>query len=184
MKGLLSKLNRVVLMRIFSRNTVILLEWKENRSPTSGVEIREVTEKNVDDALVFQSHKQVKLFSDFLKRGDHGFYGYLNNFCVHRSWVVSGPAKVMLYKFFSMNINSSEVFIQYCETAPGVRGQNIFAHVLNHVANEFKEKRVLTSVDLHNASSRRSMEKAGFKEVDRIKIMMILGIRFVSHERQ
>jgi len=184
MNELLSKLNRVVLMRIFSRNTILLLEWKENRNATSVVEIREVTAENVNDALAFQSQKQIQLFSDFLGRGDKGFYGYLDNSCVHRSWVVSGPAKVMLYKFFSLDINASEVFIQYCETAPGVRGKNIFAHVLNHMANQFKGKRVLTSVDLSNASSRRSMEKAGFKEVDRIKIMMIFGLRFVSHEYQ
>lgn len=184
MKELLTKFQRVVLMRIFSRATVLLLEWKEQRNPVSSIRIREVSNSNVNDALSFQSQKQVRQFSEFLLRGDRGYYGYLDSTCVHRSWVVRGPANVLLHKFFMLEIKSSDIFIQYCETAPDARGKNIFAYVLNHIAHQFGNKRVLTSVNLRNASSRRSMEKAGFEEIDRIKITMFLGIRFVSHERQ
>lgn len=182
MSELISKFGRIVLMRIFSRSTVLLLEWKEDKNPQSPVQIQEVTTANVADALGFQSQKQVQQFSHFLQKGDRGYYGYLDNACVHRSWVVSGPAKVLVHKFYSIDLDTAEVFIQYCETAPAARGKNIFAHVLAYMAGKFTDKRVLTSVNLLNASSRRSMEKAGFIEVDRITITMILGIRFVSHE--
>lgn len=183
MSKLFSKFQRVVLMRLFSRSTVLLLEWKEGLNPTSEVQVLPVTLQNIKDALSFQTEKQVNHFSDFLSRGDRGFYGYLNNTCVHRSWVVRGPANVLLHKFFSIAIKDTEIFIQYCETAPAARGKNIFAYVLNHIVQNFSDKRVLTSVTLQNASSRRAMEKAGFKEIDRITITMIAGIRFVSHER-
>jgi len=184
MKALLAKLNRVVLKRIFSRDTVLLLEWKRNTRATSPAMIRLVTKENVSDARSFQFEKQIRLFTRFLTRGNKGFYAYLGNTCVHRSWVVEGPASVLLHKFFTMSLNESEVFIQYCETAASARGKNVFAHVLSDIAQQFGSKRVLTSVDLGNLPSRRSMEKAGFEEVDRIKIMMILGVRFVTHERQ
>lgn len=184
MKTLLSKFNRIVLKRIFSRDAVLLLEWKKDTHATSVAEIKPVTPENVADARSFQSEKQIRLFSRFLTRGNRGFYSYLGNVCVHRSWVVIGPGKVSLHKFFSIDLKPTEVFIQYCETAPSARGRNIFAHVLNDIARQFIDKRVLTSVDLDNTSSRRSMEKAGFAEVDRIKIMMILGVRFIAHDLQ
>jgi hypothetical protein len=182
MKALFLKFKRVVLMRLFSRTTVLLLEWKAQPNPISEARIEFVRPENVIDARAFQTDKQVKLFSDFLTRGDKGYYAYVDNACVHRSWAVIGPAKVFLHKFFSLRISASEVFIQYCETAPVARGKNIFAHVLSYIAHQFKDKRVLTSVNLDNTSSRRGMEKAGFSEVDRIKIIMILGVRFVWHE--
>jgi hypothetical protein len=183
MKGLFAKFYRIVVMRIFSQGTVLLLEWKTNTHTRSTAEIKPITSENLKDARSFQSEKQIRLFARFLIRGHKGFYAYLDNACVHRSWVVTGPGRVLLHKFFSHDLKASEVFIQYCETAPSARGKNIFAHVLNEIAQAFSHQRVLTSVDVGNLPSRRSMEKAGFVEVERIKIMMILGVRFVSHEQ-
>lgn len=184
MKALLKKFNRIVLKRIFSCDTVLLLERKKNTQAISVAQIKPVTPENVTDARSFQSEKQIRLFSRFLTRGNKGFYAYLNNTCVHRSWVVIAPGKVSLHKFFSIDLKPSEVFIQYCETAHSARGKNIFAHVLSDIAHQFGDRRVLTSVDRDNSSSRRSMEKAGFAEVDRIRIMMILGVRFITHEHE
>lgn len=167
-------------MRIYSDSTILLMELKNPANPQSIASIQEVTESNVEDALNFQSKGQIQTFRSFLKDGYKGYYGYMDDRCVHRSWVVQGPARVALHKFYSMAIQENEVFIQYCETAPSVRGKNIFAHVLSYIGSQWKTARVLTSVDKENSSSIRSMVKAGFVEVDRKRIRMILGIRFVT----
>lgn len=167
-------------MRIYSDSTVVMMELKDSVDAKSLIIIQEVTLANVKDALNFQSKGQVQRFSSFLQRGDKGYYGYLDKRCVHRSWVVQGPAKVSLHKFYWVNIKENQVFIQYCETAPEVRGKNIFAHMLSHIGKEYPASRVLTSVDEKNSSSIRSMIKAGFEEIYRKRIKMILGIRFIS----
>lgn len=167
-------------MRIYSQATVLLLELKNTVSVDSGAEIRDVTHDNVDDALAFQHRRQVQVFRSFLKRGDKGYYAYLNGKCIHRSWVVLTPQSVLLHKFYKIPLKKDEVFIQYCETDPSVRGKNIFTHVLSVIGKDHSDKRVLTSVDATNLSSLKSMTKAGFFEVVRISIKVVLGIKKIS----
>jgi len=167
-------------MRLYSDSNVLVMELKNRVPQTSPVTIQDVTTANVDDALNFQSSGQVKTFRSFLKQGHKGFYGYLINKCVHRSWVVVGPGKAFIHKFYSIILKENEVFIQYCETASEARGKNIFAHVLSHIGQQFPTSRVLTSVDQENHSSIKSMLKAGFVQFDLKRIKMIFGIRSIS----
>lgn len=169
------KFKRIVLMRIYSDVTIILLEQKTRRKPSGSLHIEPVTQQNVNDALVFQPASKIETFKNFLTLGHQGYYAYLNRVCVHRSWVVKGPAKVLLHKFYGITLASHEVFIQYCETAPVARGKNIFTEVLLKIGEASANKRVLISVDERNTSSQKSMAKAGFEELYRKRIRVILG---------
>src|SRR5882672_11309273 len=103
MSYFLKKFYRVVIMRLYSDSSVLLMELKNRIPQTSPVTIQEVTPANVTDALTFQTKMQVDTFRSFLQNGHKGYYGYLKkNRCVHRSWVVSGPEKVDLHKFYSI----------------------------------------------------------------------------------
>lgn len=179
----LYKLKRIVGMRIYCNDTVLLMELKTSLHQKSPAAIKPVTPENITDASYFQSKRQILTFKKFLKNGDHGYYAYLNNNCIHRSWVVIGDAHVLLHKFYSMPITADEVFVQFCETAEEARGKNIFSHVLCHISEQYTSKRILTSVDSKNASSIRSMKKAGFETIALIKIKVILGIKFISREQ-
>lgn len=176
---LYAKFHRIVLMRIYSDSTVLLLELQNRVAVSSPAEIKAVSPQNVEDALAFESPAQVRKFKTFLQNGHRGYYAYLNNTCVHRSWLMEGPAKAQLHKFYSFDLASREVFIEYCETAPQARGKNIFTHVLAYIGTQYPEHRVLIGVDADNTSSIRSMQKAGFVETDRKRIRIILGIRKV-----
>jgi len=156
------------------------MELKNKVPQTSPVTIQDVTTSNVEDALNFQTARQIQTFRSFLQKGYKGFYGYSGNKCVHRSWVVLGPEKVLIHKFYSILIKENEVFIQFCETANEARGKNIFAHVLSHIGQQFPTSRVITSVDKENHASIKSMLKAGYVQFDLKRIKMIFGIRFVS----
>ena len=184
LNNLLRKFYRIVIMRIYTLDTVVLYEWKvtsfvETLMP---IEIQRVTIGNVEDALVFQSKHQVDIFKKFLLQGDRGYYAYYKEQCIHRSWVVQQPKRISLHKFYEMTLNANEIFIQFCETAHNVRGKNIFARVLQVITKDFKEKKVLICVDEKNESSRKSVTKAGFKEIEHITIRMILGKKTVKHK--
>src|SRR5690349_24500227 len=63
----------------------------------SPVEIRPVSDANVEDARVFDPPARIEEFRSFLARGDRGYYGYLDGRWVHRSWLVHGPAVMRLW---------------------------------------------------------------------------------------
>ena len=176
MKGFLY---RAVVKRLYTNDRVYLMECKSRLECVSPAIVRPVTYQNVNDATSFQSQAKVNTFIGFLDRGYRGYYGYLTDSCVHRSWVVTS-GRVQLHKFYSKVLESKEVFVQFCETAPGARGHNIFAHVLSHIAKEFSTHRVLTAVDVNNKSSIKSMTKAGFQPVSEIHIRVVMGFKWVK----
>jgi hypothetical protein len=176
----IEKLKRMVLMRIYSNTTVIVLELKNRKPSNTALRIEKVTEKNVNDALAFQPSSKIKVFKKFLTLGYIGYYAYVGDACVHRSWLVPGPSKVLLHKFYGIVLTSNDVFVQFCETALAARGKNIFTDVLIQIGQDFALKRVLISVEAHNTSSQKSMAKAGFEELYRKRIRVILGFRFIN----
>lgn len=167
-------------MRLYSDTTIILLELKTRRKPADSFRIEHVTQQNVSDASSFQSYRQIETFKKFLALGHIGYYAYLDNRCAHRSWVVEGEATVLMHKFYPIKLAGNEVFVQYCETAPWARGRNIFTEVLCQIGEEYLQKRVLISVDSRNASSLKSMIKAGFVEVYRKRISVLAGFRKIE----
>lgn len=147
---------------------------------TGNLQIKIATETNIQDASYFQGEGYIKQFRSFLQHGDIGYLAYLNNNCIHRSWVVVKPGKIDLHKFCSIQLKPGEAFIQYCETAPEARGKNVFTDVLKKIADDLKDKRLLTAVFSDNKASLKSFAKAGFAEVERYNISIILGIKRIT----
>lgn len=176
-RKLLQKFYRIFIMRIYTNDEVLLLELKHRHTVTSPATISKVTEENIVDARYFQTEAQVREFKQFLNQGHKGYYAYMRGYCIHRSWVVPGPHSVSLHKFYKMPLKENEVFIQFCETASEVRGKNIFTHALATIGKDFQDSRVLISVDSKNFSSVKSMFKAGFVEVSRVRIKVVFGIK-------
>jgi hypothetical protein len=171
------KMYRIIGMRLYSNETVILLKHQKRVHISSAAIIKDVTGDNVNDALHFQSPIQVRLFRRFLRHGDKGYYAYLGNKCVHRSWVVVSPQKVKLHKFFSLSLRPSDVFIHYCETAPEARGRNIFTAVLAHISETFSSKNIYIGVEETNRASISSIIKSGFVESGKVHILVRFGIK-------
>lgn len=179
---IIHKLRRIIGLRIYCNARVLLMVRSKELTPTSAAIISLVDSKNIQDAANFQSARQLSEFRKYIKQGHEGYYGYWEGKCVHRSWLVRGPERVSLHKFYSMEIHQNEIFIQNCETASDARGKNIFAHVLAKISQQYSEFRVLTSVDVTNMASQRSMEKAGFEPISVARIRVILGFKAISIE--
>jgi hypothetical protein len=163
--------------RMYTNETIILFQLRTPAVFSPDIKIKAVNESNLNDARSFQDESQLSLFRKFLKRGDKGFYGYLEGKCVHRSWVVLPPRQAEVHLFCRRPLNPDEVFIHFSETAGWARGRNIFTQVLAHIGEEFKDKHVFISVGQDNSSSIKSVRKAGFSELSRIHVRVIAGIR-------
>lgn len=78
-----------------------------------------------------------------------------------------------------MKLGTNEGYIHYCETAPAARGKSVYSSVLNRIAEENKDlHNIFICVDAENAPSIRGIEKAGFRESERIEVTLILKIPF------
>jgi len=96
--------------------------------------------------------------------GDIGYYGYINNNCIHRSWVKLNEQIVYPHWAYPMKLNKDEVFIHYCETTSKARGKNIYPHVFSNIIEKHQGKEVLISVNDKNIVSIKGVEKVGFRE--------------------
>ena len=153
----------------------------DNVTEMGEITVCHVTDNNVADALSFQSQEYIECFRKFLKHGDSGYYAYLNNKCVHRIWVVH-EGNVSIHSFYSIALNSKQVYIHWGETAIWARGCGVFPKALGVIKNEHRDSEILVAINEKNISSRRGAEKAGFIIKERIKVLVVLGIKHIKVE--
>lgn len=168
--------------RIFVRNiSIVYAIDSAGYSPKYSADVRRVTVENVDDAGIFQADHYLQSFHEFLQRGDAGYYAYLDGKCAHRSWVPhNGVMDVDI--FYHRPLKENEVFIHWCETADWARGHNLYPATLGQIIADNPGKRVCISVNEKNMASRRGVEKAGFTVQEKVKTMVVLGMKFTSIE--
>ena len=168
--------------RILVRHTsLVYAVASANYMPAYVADVRPVTQENVDDAKSFQDDHYLRIFHEFLDRGDEGYYAYLDGKCAHRSWVPhNGIMDVDL--FYNRPMKKNEVFIHWCETAAWARGKNLYPATLARIITDHPGKRVCISVNEMNTASRRGIEKAGFELQERITSMVVLGMKWTSIE--
>ncbi len=165
--------------RIYINETAILFENFKNVMQTSPAKIVQANHNNLTDTLIFQDPKYIGIFNKFLDSGDKGYFAYLNGKCVHRSWVQFGEKEVSLTPFIKRKIKQNEAYIHYCETAPEARGKNIYPAVLSKIVSNIKDKykNIYISTNINNKASRRGIKKAGFREIEKMRIIVILGVK-------
>jgi len=165
--------------RLFVNETLILFEHDMHTHQETAAAIEHITPENVSDVLDFQPPRYKSRFEEFMLRGDTGYYAYLQGRCVHRSWVVHTPRTVHLHPLLPRRLEEGEAFIHYCETAPGARGLNIYPAVLSRIAEDFRKtgrsRRLLISTNARNESSIKGILRSGFKEIERVHVMALLG---------
>ena len=174
------KIYRFIKSNLYVNNIIFLYYHKYFINQISPANIRMVTYKNVTDVLNFKGKRYLKKYRKFLDAGDKGYFGYLNGKCAHCSWVQFGEKEISLSLSLKKKIKEDEAYIHYCETASCARGKNIYPAVLTRIVDDIKDKykNIYISTNSKNISSQKGIIKAGFVEIDRIKIMIILGIKF------
>jgi hypothetical protein len=167
--------------RVYTNDTVVVFRYCGGDELTSSVTIVRADTSNITDVLSFQPERYVDIFRQFMASGHVGYLAYINGCCVHRSWVVPGPSEVSLHRFLSLPLRADDAFIHYCETALAARGKNVYPAVLSQIARDFRDtRRLLVSTTGDNVPSLRAIQKAGFIELARNKIRVVLGLKFIS----
>jgi len=168
--------------RLYVNETLILFEHERFIPQESPADIARITHENVADVLDFQDQEYLRKFREYLSRGDAGYFAYLDGKCVHRAWVVHTPKTVYVHPMLPMQLKDGEAFIHFCETAPLARGRNIYPAVLSKIAEDFRKKSysLMISANAKNSRSIRGILKSGFREKERERIMVLLGIKLVK----
>lgn len=167
---------------------VIVLTYHCSKAPlfygNKDIKIETVSIKNINDALSYEPRYKVKTFARFLDRGDQGFYAYLNERFIHRSWVTFGPKKVHRWKRYApLELKRGDAYIHWCETVPWARGMGVYPTVLNYIVNALSEKanEFYISTTIDNLASRKGIEKAGFQMISACKVKKLLGLQKIDN---
>jgi GNAT superfamily N-acetyltransferase len=183
---------------IYVNDTIVLLRHEIQTDPRSPARIVYASEDNFSDVLAFRPQPYTGHFArlyglecfknvfrqddirDSWSKGDIVCLAYLNGVCVHRCWVKRGPQTVFLqFPFLRFKLEAKDAYILYTETAPEARGKNISAHVLSQVSKDLEEKgfRVYVAVQERNAPEIRATMKAGFRRIEKTRLIGLFGIR-------
>lgn len=146
------------------RETFGIFKKAINTDIYSEATVVEVTNSNLEDVLDFNESYLLETFSNFLSQGDKGFYAYLENKCVHRSWVKFGPQRMQIFQNYSYDLGKDDIYIHYCATAEFARGKSVYPFVLQHICRKFPDKNVFLMALDRKKSARRGAEKAGFRK--------------------
>ena len=180
----LKKTYNYIKSRLYINETIILYSLKSYQSQTSVATIKHATNENLKDVLYFQPQRYIDIFKNFLSLKDKGYFAYLQDKCIHRSWLKGNEQVVYPHWAYPYKLKENEVFIHYCETAPKARGKNIYPHVLSNIIKEHQDKDILISVNDENIASKKGVEKVGFRERERVKVLILLGIKFIKVKSQ
>lgn len=93
----------------------------------------------------------------------------------HVSWVYyeKDPNRIV-------KLGPGQAEIKYCLTIPEFRGRGIYPRVLKTIVSRLAEqeiRRVFICVKADNHASLRGVEKAGFTQVDRVRLIKVMGVQ-------
>jgi len=154
-------------------------------APPEGVRFERIDECNVRDAIGWLGASRIRRFRRFLRRGDIGTYGYLNDEVVHHGWcLVRVPGRRL--QSGHDPIEPGEAFLHWGYVHPKARrlgiGSSGLTRKLDLLASILPDQgieRVYTVMRIENEASRRTILKLGFTHVSRITTLVLLGHFFV-----
>lgn len=177
---------RLLLLKLFNflrpyYAVVLTFKFNESKDVQSPIQIHRVNSENINDALIYEPSEKVEAFKISLKQGDWGYYAYIDNVWVHRSWVTFGPSTVNQWsRFAKLNLAANEVQIRWCETSPKARGKNIYPAVLSRIVMDLQDKvtAIYITTTLDNIASQKGIQKAGFIAIKETKVISFMGIAY------
>ena len=138
---LLKHLVIVIKIRVFCYEWVELFTSSGNKLVGfSNANIRPTTKTNLTDILNFQPARYFLVFRNLLALGGQGYYAYLDNKCVYRSWVKLNEQGVYPHWAYPMKLQPNQHFFHYCETARKLGAQIFTPAVLSKIVDDYKDK--------------------------------------------
>ena len=161
-------------------DTIITWKFHETKNIETPAIICRVTNDNIDDALIYEPIEKVNRFRELLAQGDWGYYAYIDDQWVHRTWVTFGP-KILpqMSRFALIKLSQGDAFCYWGETSTAARGKNAQPAVLSQIAEDLKNKtkNIYTSTSMENKAVYRSVSKAGYVPIRETRVISFLGIK-------
>lgn len=171
--------------RAYTRETLLIFRApaQPQNLDSPGVELVYATHENIHDLSWFQTGDQLEVFGGFLRSGHVGYLGYLDGRCVHRSWLIPGPAPIREHWSQSHCICQGQAYVHYCLTADEARGRGVFPAVLAHIAEDNGRHDTFMAIAKGNAASQKAAAKAGWMPTEIVTFTVLVGIRWQSRRR-
>lgn len=162
----------------FRYGTVMIFRHVQFHDLPCPAVIRRVNRDNMDDALHMEVPEKVAEFRALLQRGDAGYYAYLNEAVVHRSWVQFGPGIAQCELGVMFRLEAGDSYVHHSKTYPNARGQGIYMAVLSQISHDMRVegRNVFIATVQSNPASIRGIEKAGFRLLRRVRSIICFGV--------
>ncbi len=147
-----------------SRKKLFITEKNQpvsHKKEQKAFQIREVSKDNLKDAEWFNTSEEINWFNNFLDSGYEGYYVYLENQCVHRTWIFNDSKRSYLGDVFIYEIGEN-LMVTWSLTHKDYRRRNIYKQVLLFLRSRYFPKQILGVVDFNNKNSISAFLKSGF----------------------
>lgn len=128
------------------------------------IQIKQVTNSNVDDIVSYKGKSYTREYKKNLKNGYTGFYAYLDDKVVGHAWgTINLTNKIQKVRgYFKLPQNSA--FIFHCAVHPDFRGKKIYQTLLINLYKKLYgigSQSIYIDTNINNTPSRRAIEKTG-----------------------
>lgn len=179
--GLLSHLALRVVQPVWQRSSLIVYLHEGPSQPVQPkIELRIAPlGAGMADSVAWAEADWQKRWS----RGDVCCAAYVNDACVHTSWVTRVGAPVgEVHQWLELDRN--EAYIYDCYTDGSYRGKRIYPAVLSTILRQLSEDgavRVWIAAEVQNVASARAIRSVGFAEVGSIEYRRLGQSEVIRH---
>lgn len=142
------------------------------------IEIRLITEENVNDGLTFNSPEEIESFKQDIIVGHKGFYAYYNGVCAFRAFFFNSGDRCLIGSNFIYDLPSDECFLAWVKTHPEYYKLGLYTSVLKYAIFDNPSKVISGYVASDNIGSLKGSAKAGFEVMERYILFVLFGRGF------
>ncbi|MFT6244124.1 MAG: RimJ/RimL family protein N-acetyltransferase [Salibacteraceae bacterium] len=154
---------------------------------SSELRVERISKSNINDALWFNNEETLKEFERFIEIGHIGYYCYLNEVCIFRTWIFTDSNQCFVGQNFIYKLKPLEYFSAWSETASDYRGKGAFSFTLNHILNELNENHISAFIDSKNIGSIKGTKKVGFVITQKYFLFRLyrlrIQVRYYHHSK-
>jgi hypothetical protein len=173
---------RALASRVYFDKTEVVIALKALQPVSSPATFKIASETDLRDLEHFNSADNIAYFRKLLREGDTGMLGYIGERCVYRVWATHTAGKMAHINLHCrQQLKQGEVFFSQAKTAEEARGKNVHGHAMAVFPTFFPHHNYFFSnIDVQNKASFKGVYKAGYQEIYRLRVRVILGWRWIK----
>jgi hypothetical protein len=139
----------------------------------NNLRIQRIDSSNMMDSVLFNTEDTLLKFKEFNKNGHLGYYCYLEDACILRTWIFTKSDVTFVGRNFIYELEPNEFFSGWSETKEDARGIGAFSFTLNSIIHELNDKRITAYVASDNIASLKGTKKIGFEIIRKFLLIKL-----------